>query len=253
MGSVIKDIRTFFNYLVIERNLRITNHFRQFYVPHEQIQILVIDGNQLNYLIHDQEFEQKLRPVMKEVKDIFVIGCNVSLRYSDLIELKRDNLEKINQDYYLKVQSQKTKIYTRIKLPNYAVEIFKRYSKRGKRLLPYFNLVRLNIYLKQLAEFAGWTQEVVKTRKKRGVAEVVYKNKKLRTHYRFCDLISSHTMRRSAITTMLSLQMPEHLVRKISGHAANIKEFHKYVAISQNYLDAETDKVFEKLGNLLQQ
>ena len=57
-------------------------------------------------------------------------------------------------------------------------------------------------------------------------------------------------MRRSAITTMLRLQMPEHLVRKISGHAPNSKEFHKYVAISQDYLDVESDKVFEKLGNI---
>ena len=108
----------------------------------------------------------------------------------------------------------------------------------------------MNIYLKELAEQAGWTNEVVKTREKKGIAEIIYKNNKIHAHFRFCDLISSHTMRRSAITTMLSLQMPEHLVRKISGHAANSKEFHKYVAISQNYLDLETDKVFEKLDNL---
>ena len=57
-------------------------------------------------------------------------------------------------------------------------------------------------------------------------------------------------MRRTAITTMLRLQMPEHLVRKISGHAAESKEFHKYVSISQKYLDTETDKVFLKLNNL---
>ena len=44
--------------------------------------------------------------------------------------------------------------------------------------------------------------------------------------------------------------MPEHLVRKISGHATNSKESYKYVAISQNYLDAETDRVFERLGRL---
>jgi len=47
---------------------------------------------------------------------------------------------------------------------------------------------------------------------------------------------------------MLRLQMPEHLVRKISGHAPNSIEFHEYVSIAQNYLEAETDKVFARLG-----
>lgn len=55
-------------------------------------------------------------------------------------------------------------------------------------------------------------------------------------------------MRRTAITSMLRLKMPEHLVKKVSGHSPNSKEFYKYVAISQNKLDEETDKVFSKLG-----
>ena len=61
------------------------------------------------------------------------------------------------------------------------------------------------------------------------------------------DVIAD-TIIRTAITTMLlRLEMPEHLVRKISGHAPHNKEFHKYVSISQNYLDDETDKAFAKL------
>lgn len=47
--------------------------------------------------------------------------------------------------------------------------------------------------------------------------------------------------------------MPEQTVRKISGHAANSTEFYKYIAYNQTYLDAETDKVFNKLSELKQQ
>src|SRR5690606_15397898 len=152
------------------------------------------------------------------VKDIFVVGCTVALRYSDLINLKHSNLEIANGCTYLKVQSKKTKIYTRIKLPEYVVQIFSKYKKNKHGLLPYFNLFRLNMYLKQLVEQAGWTEEKIKTRQKKGVAVIIFKNKKNKENYRFCDHISSHTMRRTAITTMLRLQMPENLVRKISGH-----------------------------------
>ena len=53
--------------------------------------------------------------------------------------------------------------------------------------------------------------------------------------------------RRTAITTMLMLGMAEHVVKKISGHAANSKAFYRYVNLVQSYLDHEVDKVFDKL------
>jgi integrase len=48
---------------------------------------------------------------------------------------------------------------------------------------------------------------------------------------RFCDLMSSHMMRRTAITTMLILGMPEHMVRNVSGHTDNSGSFYRYVQI----------------------
>ena len=247
VGSVIKDIRTFFNFLIREKNYSIGNFHQQFYIYKEDTQVLTLQPQQIQYLI-SPESSKGLRPVLLKVKDILLTGCTVALRYSDLMNLKKANLQFYDQQYYLKVQSKKTNIYTSIKLPDYVTEIFKNYSKRNGRLLPYFNIVRLNLYLKELAEHFNWTNEVVKTRQKRGKAVVIYKDNKQKLHYRFCDLISSHIMRRTAITTMLRFEMPDHLVRKISGHAPNSIEFHKYVSIAQNYLDTETDRVFARLN-----
>ncbi|QYS87063.1 hypothetical protein JJC03_03590 [Flavobacterium oreochromis] len=61
--------------------------------------------------------------------------------------------------------------------------------------------------------------------------------------------MSSHMMRRTAITTMLILGMPELLVRKISGHSHNSASFHRYVHYAQVYLDREIEKVHQKLEN----
>jgi integrase len=116
---------------------------------------------------------------------------------------------------------------------------------KQKRILPYFNNVILNKKIKELMEAAGFTEIVVKTRRKRGVPRKNSKNTK--TQYRFCDLITTHTMRRTAITTMLSLGMKEQMVRKISGHAPNSKEFYRYVNFAQNYLDNELDLVQTRL------
>jgi hypothetical protein len=53
-------------------------------------------------------------------------------------------------------------------------------------------------------------------------------------------------MRRTAITTILSLGMSEQVVRKISGHALR-KEFYCYILWAQTYQDQKTEKMFEKL------
>jgi hypothetical protein len=54
-------------------------------------------------------------------------------------------------------------------------------------------------------------------------------------------------MGKTSISNMLALGMLEHIVRKISGHAANSKEFFRYVKMAQNVIDQESDKVFEKI------
>jgi len=156
VGSVIKDVRTFFNYLITEKNIPIGNYHKKFYVYKEDIEIITLQPEQLNFFIYDTTFEDSLSPILMKVKDIFVVGCTVALRYSDLINLKTLNLEMENKQYYLKVQSKKTKVYTRIKLPEYVVKIFSKYKNNRQRLLPYFNLVRLNLYLKQLCDPQQW-------------------------------------------------------------------------------------------------
>ena len=47
---------------------------------------------------------------------------------------------------------------------------------------------------------------------------------------------------------MLILGMPEHLVRKVSGHTAASRSFNRYVHYAQSYMDKEIQKVHDKLG-----
>jgi site-specific recombinase XerD len=184
---------------------------------------------------------------MREVKDFFVFGCTVALRVSDLLRLKKTNIRITNQQYYLAVRSVKTSTDTLIKLPEYAVKIVKRY-KAHKMLLPAFSKPGLNKYIKLLLEQARFTTPVLKTRERRGQCIEFIKGKKSKGRVlRFCDVASTHTMRRTAITTMLSLGMSEQVVRKISGHAPGSKEFYRYVLWAQTYQDQETENAFKKL------
>jgi integrase len=251
VGSIIKNIRVFFNYLNIELNFNVGNYHKNFHVPKEDIPIVVLSPDQLKYLIHDKELENSLPKDLRIVKDIFVFGCTVALRVSDMMSIKPYHLVKQDTGYYLKVKSQKTNTDTSIKLPEYAIEIINKYKGKQKTLLPVFTAPHLNRQLKRLAAFVGDKEPIIKTRLRRGKTTVVYKNAAKRKHYTMADHITTHTMRRTAITTMLRLGMPEQVVRKISGHAAHSKEFFKYVAFSQTYQDQETEKVFEKLSEML--
>lgn len=245
VGSTIKIIKTFFNYLNHDLALGVGLFHKQFYVRKEDIAINPLLPEELNYLIYNKDFEQKLSKRLREVKDVFVFGCTVALRVSDLLGLKKTALRVVNAQHYLSVRSQKTSTNTMIKLPGYAVEILQRYGKTKSRLLPSFNTSNLNKYIKVLLQEAGFTNPVALYRERRGKPVPIGKGVA-----RFCDEASSHTMRRTAITTMLCLGMPEQVVRKISGHSPGTKEFYRYVQWAQVYQDKEADRVFEKLKEM---
>lgn len=246
VGRVMKLLRAFFNYLNSEKGINTGLFYKKFYSPSEEIEIIALSPERLNFLIFNKEIESKLSDCERKVKDIFVFGCSVALRYSDLMTLSHSNIEVINDRVYLNVQSKKTQTFTRVKLPQYAIEIYHKYKKDSrKRLLPYYNKAFLNIKIKKVMEISGFTEPVNRCRSKKGIPQAVLRGV-YKAPYRFCDCVTTHTMRRTGITVMLSLGMNEIMVRKISGHSAGSKEFYRYVSFAQAYMDNEIDMVHEK-------
>lgn len=248
VGRVIKLLRCFLNYLIEEKGLNIGFHHKKFYAPSEEVDIVVLSPERLNYLIENVELEKQLPGELRKVKNVFVFGCAVALRYSDLMALTKSNVEVVNNRHYINIQSKKTGIYTKVKLPTFGVNILKKYQNLyTHKLLPQFTKAYFNKKIKLIMAYYGFTEHVQRTRNKRGIPEKVYKTIDGKKQFRFCDAVTSHTMRRSAITTMLSLGMSEQAVRQISGHAANSKEFFRYVSFAQTYIDTEIDQVHERL------
>ena len=223
--------------------------YKNFYVCREDVPIVTLLPEQLQFLMNNISFEEQLDKSLQKAKDIFVFGCTVALRASDLFAVRFTDIECMGTCYYLPVKTIKTGIVVRIKLPAYAmaiIEKFKTGSKGRKTIFPPIPRTRFNNQLKAIAELAGWTNDTGRQRTKRGInINTVIKTSK--KQYRFCDLVSSHTMRRTAITTMLMLGMKEHVVKKISGHADDSKSFYRYVNLVQSYLDNEMDEVFNRL------
>jgi integrase len=167
------------------------------------------------------------------------------------MRLKKQDTYFSQESCNLQLNTLKTGASVTIPLPSYAVDIINKYkTKAGKYVLPRLSNTNLNLQLKTLAEKAGWTYLIPKVRHKQGIASEM-KTVKGKC-YRFCDHITTHTMRRTAITTLLMMGVSETIVRTISGHAPGSKEFYKYVAIVQNYLNDSVRKAHEKLVDLEQ-
>jgi integrase len=248
-ASVFKVIKTFWNYLLIDKGLPIGQFHKKFNIPQRVYEPIVLSPSQLSFLISDKGFEESLSNVLKRVKDILVIGCTVGLRYSDLMQLKKVNLVDSPEGHYLVLHTQKTRTALRLPVPGYVLQILSKHAYRqGPYLLPRLSCTNLNIQLKLLIEKAGWVYRLPKNRYYRGKA-IEIKNRHGET-YRFCDHITAHAMRRTAITTLLMLGVPENMVRRISGHAAGSKEFHRYVQIVQEYLDVKVRGAYDELETL---
>ncbi|MFT3980439.1 MAG: tyrosine-type recombinase/integrase [Ferruginibacter sp.] len=255
VGTVIKTIRIFFNWLNKDRGIATGDFHRNFYVCKEEVPIVTLMPEQLDFLINDSVFNNSLSKTLLKSKSIFIFGCTVALRVSDLFSLQFTDVSQTGSSYYLKVKTMKTGSIVRFKLPLYAVQIieqFKQTARRRKTIFPPIPPSRFNNHVKEIAALAGWTEPIGKSRTKKGV-DIECKRKQQENTtgnnvaiYRFCDLVSSHTMRRTAITTMLMLGMKEHVVKQLSGHAGNSKSFYRYVNLVQPYVDNEYDKVWSR-------
>jgi len=245
-GTVFKVIKVFFRYLLLEKALPVGEFYKRFRVPVRRYNPVILSPMQLRFLITDTEFGRSLSPSLKRVKDIFVFGCTVALRYSDLMRLRKTNIQDGEEGVYVVLHTGKTGSEIRVPLPVYARDIISRYRKAtGVYLLPRLSVSNLNLGIKALVKKAGWDHYLPKIRYRRGVAVEVKTS--LGKTFRFYDHMTAHTMRQTAITTLLLLGVDENSVRGISGHAPGSREFYRYVALVQEYFDERVKAAHQKL------
>ncbi len=172
VGAVIKVIRIFFNYVNKDLGIATGDFYKSFYVCKEDVPITTLLPEQLQFLINDTDFHSSLSPSLQKTKDVFVVGCTIALRVSDLFSIKFTDIEKRADAFYLPVKTIKTRTAVRIKLPHYAMVIIERFrltAKKRKTIFPPIPRTRFNDQLKAIIELATWTSETGKQRTRRGV------------------------------------------------------------------------------------
>lgn len=152
-----------------------------------------------------------ITPGYELVRDAYVLHCSVGLRFSDFkkvcLDLPRYLIANTG-NHYINVKTGKTGDDVVIPLNSTAREVLKKRTGSGFGEL--FSLQYYNKSIKYIGYKAGITAEVVKTRTQGGRKNsIVYKK---------CQLMASHTARRTFATNAFLAGVPERKIMKITGH-----------------------------------
>lgn len=155
------------------------------------------------------------------VRDIFVVQCLTGLRYSDMINIYKENIQEDDAGKYITLVMKKTMKRVKIYFNDRAQHILEMYDYT----LPHPKLEVINRYMPQIAKQAGV----------KGRVEIVklIGSKRVITHKEKWEVIRSHTARRTFITLMLEAGESITTIRSITGHS-QLSSFSRYVAVSDS-------------------
>ncbi|TAL68569.1 MAG: site-specific integrase [Bacteroidetes bacterium] len=166
-----------------------------------------------------------------KIRDCFLVQVYTGLRYSDLTNLKPENInlkEKIITLYTIKTQDPLI-----IPISNRLEQILIRYDKK---LLLCSNQ-KYNKFIKEICRIAEIDTPIQ-------ITKYIGKVRIDETKPKY-ELISSHTGRRTFITLTLKKGILPEMVMKVSGHKTR-SSFQKYVRITQEEAVNQVQKAWEE-------
>lgn len=217
IGTFIKNIKVFMNEAV-DRKLTSNMQFKnkRFRTLEEHSETIYLTESEIKSL-YELPLDNNKR--LEKVRDLFIIACYTGLRFSDLMQLRKEN---INQEGNLvRIRTQKTDEVVIIPLKGYVREILSKYEGIPPQSL---SNQKMNDYLKELGEMAKIEDDIIITATKGGIRNVV--------NFKKWELITTHTARRSFATNAYLSNVPTISIMKITGHKTE-KSFLKYIKISQ--------------------
>lgn len=146
----------------------------------------------------------------RHARDLFLLMCFTSLRYSDAVSLKKANVT----DGHIEVVTRKTAKPLRIELNDHSRAILSRYAATpGDRAMPYMGQYHLNAHIKRIARRAGINTPVMLSQ--------YYGTERIDRTVEKWEKMSSHCGRRTFVCNALALGIPAETVMKWTGHSSH--------------------------------
>ena len=187
-----------------------------------------------------EEFEQLYNHKFMEgeehlelTRDRFCFACVTSLRHSDMEILKKADFDDYDNPTSFSFVSKKTHDNLTIFLNKYSRELYQKYrdlpTKDGLLFPPKSNQ-KMNDNLKVIARRLGFTRDITKM-------QFSGKSRVDETH-RLCDVIGTHSARRTFVVHALEMGWSPQLVMSYTGHE-DYETMKPYIAL--------TDKTRKKM------
>ncbi|MBK8920709.1 MAG: site-specific integrase, partial [Saprospirales bacterium] len=200
-------------------------------VKAEPVQKIYLSMAELETLFH-LELTGNFR--LARVRDLFLIGAFTGLRFSDFTQIRPEHFNVIDGVEVIEIDTEKTGERVVIPVHPYVRAILKRNGGQPPRGI---SNQKMNNYLKELGELAGFTEPFIITKKIGG--------EKVTHTFRKFELLSTHTARRSFATNAFKSGVQALSIMKITGHKTEAA-FMRYIQITkeENALLLSRNKFF---------
>lgn len=216
-----KHIKTFKTIMRASREEGLHNNTeidrKAFKTLSEEVEAIYLTETELKRLF---ELDLSDNKHLSEVRDVFLAGCYTAQRYSDYAKINKSNIKVKDGNKTIELIQKKTGEKCIIPVRPELEVILKRYDYT----LPKTFEQKVNDGIKKIGARAKIT-ELIHVEKNRGGMTV-------KTEVKKCDLIKTHTARRSGCTLMYLAGIPIIDIMKISGHRTPV-EFLKYIKIGK--------------------
>lgn len=191
---------------------------RRLGVTKEAVQKLYLNLSELQTLF---ELDLSATPRLARVRDLFLIGAFTGLRFSDFSAIRPEQFRKVDGVDVIQIDTKKTGEQVVIPVHPYFREVL---ARNGGQPPKGITNQKMNEYLKELGELAGFNETLIIT-KTIGGAKIA---KTFRQH----ELLSTHTARRSFATNAYKEGVSSLSIMKITGHRTEAA-FLRYIQISK--------------------
>ena len=229
MGKHIKTLKTFLQSATesgLNNNIKFQS--KGFKTITSDSDNIALSENELSAISNlDLFYNEKL----DKVRDLFLIGANTGLRFSDFSIITPDNIRKVKNGYNLDIIQTKGKGRVIIPLNDTVLSILHKYNNQLPKAI---SNQKFNDYIKEVAQLVDVLHEPFTQIKTRGGIQSEVTSPKW-------DLVSSHTARRSFATNQYRKGVPSKSIMAITGHQKE-ESFLKYLKIS----DTEHAEIMRK-------
>jgi site-specific recombinase XerD len=224
IGNQIKNIKAFLSWAT-GNGYNSNEAYKEFEKPSSKTEIITLTKEELDRIA---TFQLSHYPKLDRVRDLFVFECTTGIRFSDLSNLKPENIK----DDHIDFTTVKTRDRLVIGLNAYSRSILNKYNGGLPNVI---SNQKMNDYLKELGKLCGIDSTEHQTK--------FIGSKRVEVSVPKYELITTHTARRTFITQSLERGVRPESIMMITGHK-DIKTMMKYVKVTRQVANIELSRAW---------